>query len=460
MDFSFFFLLKILFWFSSDPPLSPNNPTTELQFKSQLETDLSSSFRAIAIKSLSNDNKRVVAIYFLTLSFLLVASTASAIPEKDCTAVDLRDPGKSMQGSPQFNQSSRDYCWAFAGTQLASSVVQKRNQKNFQYPAGQMILSPTVTMNHAIAEDIKCLTPCEIVNKVFKSKKGCSYQDVTVQSQETQFHPDTGLNVYSDHICDRGRSANVDQIEDDIKDILANAGSYPEAAIKLIAQNPKANMAQRQKKLLYFMSKRTSQKSLIMADLYNATVAPTCMDLEKENAPFVGSRNLNQVLSTFKENQISCQSYRTQKFENSIRLEMGKECPKLRNDKIQTEADLMKKINEMMSSNLNYPVAIDYCYAFLYDGEVTEGPQICNKKNGQLTTDHKSLVIGRRFNKDKNTCEFLLRDTRGKDNCSNLHPKWKPSCEEEFRKNKTADTWIPVGILEKAVHGLSIIKEN
>lgn len=68
-------------------------------------------------------------------------------------------------------------------------------------------------------------------------------------------------------------------------------------------------------------------------------------------------------------------------------------------------ADFLKRMNSLIDSKK--PFHISYEQALLYDGPVIQ------KENKETAYNHSSIIMGRRFNKEKNVCEFLIRNSYG-----------------------------------------------
>ena len=68
-------------------------------------------------------------------------------------------------------------------------------------------------------------------------------------------------------------------------------------------------------------------------------------------------------------------------------------------------ADFLKNMNQLIDSQK--PFHISYEQALLYDGPIIQ------KQNQETAYNHSSIIMGRRFNKEKNVCEYLIRNSYG-----------------------------------------------
>jgi hypothetical protein len=97
------------------------------------------------------------------------------------------------------------------------------------------------------------------------------------------------------------------------------------------------------------------------------------------------------------------------------------------------------RINEQL--NLGRLVALDY------DGRVLE-----NKNNQRISVEelHTSSIVGRRWNKTEQSCQYLIRDSFGKD-CSQYDPRLECSegylwlNEEDIFRNMTSVVYLLSG---------------
>ncbi len=359
------------------------------------------------------------------MNFILamMGSTTWGISREKCNSVDLRQKGQSFFDMPVFNQGSSDYCWAFAGTQMVSALVRNTSQKNFGITKGFIALSPTVTMNNAIAGGLQCFTPCSLVQSVLQSRKGCAVEAVTFHDGKNQFHPDTGL-----------------------------------LALRITEKNPPQDTARRQRALRELLDYKGSKNQLSFAFLYNATMAPTCLDLENRRSPFQGNAQINKLIDQAGKDPVSCTEYRAPIFQKVIESDSRFECPNINSAQVINSNDLVLRINQAFDSKVKFPVAIDYCYSFLFDGDPAPRGQLCQKKDGPPVSDHKSVLVARRFNEETQKCEYLLRNSFGND-CNQLHSNFKKGCEDEKKKFNAADVWVASELLEKVVHGVSVLSK-
>ncbi len=401
---------------------------------------------------------------------ICTSSLSWGVSEHECSSVDLRTKGSSMYQAPNFDQSASLYCWNFAGTQLASALINRENQAKFNFETSKVILSPTVTLNQVLQEKSFCPTPCTVVDKVVELQKGCAYTDVTVRANQAIYAPDTGQKVLEKNCAKEPRVA-VTEVENTLHDTLAELYKQTlttkEFTTKLAVEMEKNrgidSTSQSLRSLQKYLRSKAAQGGVSMASLYNLTVAPRCVDLTKSSgvdvgARFLGSDQLNQVLKSAVKRQPTCYSFRSEKLNKEIEKEFP-DCPKLSSDHLLEKGEYLQKINAVFDSGQLLPVAIDYCYTFLFDGEYTDSNRLCQFRSGKPATDHKSLLIGRRFNKEKRECEFLLRDSEGQ-SCGHLHRNFRQGCEQELKSNKAADVWISESMLEKVVHGLSVIENH
>lgn len=414
--------------------------------------------------------KWVFGSFGVFLIHFCVNSSCWALSEQECSSVDLRAKGKSMYQAPNFNQAASLYCWNFAGTQLASAFINKENQARFNLDTNKVILSPTVTLNQLLQEKEFCPTPCSVVDHVVKLQKGCAYTDVKVRMNQEIYTPDTGEKV-RDIKCSMTPRASVSEVEDVLRGAMTELYKKPlttkefitKLAVEVESRRGIDSTSTSLRALQKYLRSKAERGGVNMASIYNLTVAPGCVDLTTSSSAdggskFVGSEPLNQVLSSAVKHQPACYSFRSTQLNNELKREFP-DCPVLPSDHILEKGEYLRKINARFDSDQALPVAIDYCYTFLFDGEYTDSNRLCQFRSGRPATDHKSLLIGRRFNRDTQKCEFLLRDSEG-NSCDHLHKNFKAGCEQELRVNKAADVWISESLLEKVVHGLSVIENH
>lgn len=96
---------------------------------------------------------------------------------------------------------------------------------------------------------------------------------------------------------------------------------------------------------------------------------------------------------------------------------------------------LIKAINKQLS--LNKPVAAAYNPRIFYE------PGSMSYKKAEL---HVSSIVGRRWNKETQTCEFKLRNSWGKNCYFYTNPELEGKCEAE-----TGYLWLPSDILARSV---------
>lgn len=133
--------------------------------------------------------------------------------------------------------------------------------------------------------------------------------------------------------------------------------------------------------------------------------------------------------------------------------------------KANTPLSYKKMLDEQLDKKNPQPAMIQYCWTFLVDGEKRRPEKFykgirtsCEKKAGDITSDHKSLIIGRRKSKS-GKCEFLLRNSWGNDcNSYASGTSMANSCWEELRINKAADIWVPSDILTNNMYGMSYLE--
>lgn len=104
-------------------------------------------------------------------------------------------------------------------------------------------------------------------------------------------------------------------------------------------------------------------------------------------------------------------------------------------------AKLDKQINSLLTADIPTPVGIGYCHDSLF-----------SKEEVNCAPTHASVIIGRRFNHENKTCEFLIRDSYGP-SCDNAEGKSRYAwpCENgnvwidsnKLLRSASSITWIP-----------------
>lgn len=103
--------------------------------------------------------------------------------------------------------------------------------------------------------------------------------------------------------------------------------------------------------------------------------------------------------------------------------------------------ELIKKIQTQI--NFNNPVAVSYKTGIFYSTS--------EKQSSGL---HVSIIAGRRWNNETNSCEFLLRNSWGKNCHFYTNPELKGKCDP-----KTGNLWLPSHILKRTINDISYFRD-
>ena len=101
-------------------------------------------------------------------------------------------------------------------------------------------------------------------------------------------------------------------------------------------------------------------------------------------------------------------------------------------------ADSLKDINEQLDRN--NPISLNYDAHFLLNRPRTFGS----------VDNHYSVIVGRRLNESTNTCQYLIRNSWGKD-CSIYPTHYKTQCEE-------GNIWVDENVLGQNILGVHFIR--
>jgi hypothetical protein len=273
-----------------------------------------------------------------------------------------------MHQTPNFNQGSSDYCWAFAGTQLVTAALIKENSKRTGKEHDQdLVLSPTVTMNQALADGLNCNTPCGLVNKISETKRGCSVNDVTFFQGVSGYHPDTGEAINKRQCTNPSHKLTISDVEPVMQGVFNSVQSeyltekerYQQLASQMMDKNPGSKTFFRQRSLAKLLRHKSSQNDLSYAFLYNATLAPNCIDLGNRSEPFKGSKKINRSIAALQSTNPTCDTYRTGEFQKATTEQLGTECAQISEKNILSSKGLLNKINQVFDSNSGLPVVIE-----------------------------------------------------------------------------------------------------
>lgn len=163
----------------------------------------------------------------------------------------------------------------------------------------------------------------------------------------------------------------------------------------------------------------TCQISLIQA-LYKNTS-------EMNIKTVLGDTTLSSFMKINELREINCRGKRIKPATN-LAMKSG----------LRSGADSIKDINDQLDKN--NPVSLNYDAHFLMDRPRTIGS----------VDNHYSSIVGRRLNEKTNTCQYLIRNSWGKD-CSIYPAPYKTQCED-------GNIWVDENVLGQNILGVHFIK--
>lgn len=406
----------------------------------------------------------------LGLVALVSFPTWARISHQQCSTVDLREPGESFYQVPQYDQGDSEYCWGFTGTQALTAILQRENQRREKpLPIDEVALSATAVL-HEFSRSGKCQTYCDLFNHSIYLKSGCSLKDVSVRHGSEMFQPDLNLPILN-RSCHKISSYTIKDFESEFQSILkkalvtesssqrGKAKSHDRVLFESLRQRKAHSDPKRERNHWIGFSKLYAQGELRENEAVLLTVAPQCYEFKNGKINLSGSPSVRRLLSSIQQKP-KCENVRIPEFNQAVQtlFQNGdNKCASPSKVKVMADQDLVKGVHQQLSGPHALPVPVDYCYTFLYEGEAS-GPKFpCQNRAGEPRMDHKSLIIGRRWNAEQRTCEFLLRNTLGKD-CSSLHARFRPDCEKSQKSYGTSDIYIPEDLLSQVLHGYGSIK--
>ena len=160
--------------------------------------------------------------------------------------------------------------------------------------------------------------------------------------------------------------------------------------------------------------------------------------------PGVTCKTVLEIVSTYTKQGFldqlirkSCQSFKVPKFEAVTTYNT---------EYFIFDKDLVKDIDQALESKTI--AGIGYNYA-----------RITNMKG---EANHASLVVGRRLNPKTKQCEYLIRNSHGK-NCSARNPESRcdTSCANDFNKNCQRENgyfWVTKRLLQEMTYSVTVLK--
>ena len=396
------------------------------------------------------------------------------------SSIDLRQKGNSMYGIPVLDQNGIACCYAYSAAVMVSAWL------NSKLPVGvnkidraKKTLSPFIacetTTVYGVKEDDKeeCNNAhiCHVANSL-KKMGGCYANTVLFKKNGLKNWIDRPTEAQSCDRCVRWESGGeLEVINNRIKQfqMLGNqvstnlSYSEKEKARLLMAETDKIDS------LIYSahgsLARDTKKMSISSALTMPSTfpvLAPLCIKKEKDGKIiYYGNRQILPSESFKCDYKISKDA-----IENGYCGIKGKG---------SSQKDFLDFINDEFDNNSNpQPIGIDYCWAFLLEGfkgilksrRLSDGFCLLNGKD---KPDHKSLIIGRRWSKQKNRCEYLLRNSWGNDCGSYFYDKnlsishddnmFYSSCIKELKRTGYADVWIPAAALLLNTDGVSKLRK-
>lgn len=390
-------------------------------------------------------------------------SSCGSTTEDPKTWVDMRKPGQSMHNVPVLDQDGIPYCYAYAGTTMASAWLNKYARSDLTPEQRQeLVLSPFVnaTALSTSRSSNKCNHPCNHVDFVF-SNGACS-------ANKTLFVGDKGVRSVDIpgvvlEPCVRWETlGSSKKMMTEVQSVLT------EIARSQLSEEAKLRAATDFFEKFFAMSsvqklsseEMTNRARIALKSLYdkyrliNPIVAPLCYTRSETSLKYTGNLDLKNIIPKG-INPPQCKALTSWSYDCDSPPPVG---PK----NLKTK-DYLKEINQAMDKDKPLPVGVDYCWTFLLDGPdtPTERKNGCRRKDEKSEqVDHKSVLIGRRINSKTKKCEYLLRNSWGND-CNSYFggtDDFYGSCDQELETNGTADVWIDAELLGDNIHGTETLE--